>query len=414
MATTAPHPEFEIDPLTRRHLLGGGAAFAAMSALGPTARTAAASRPTNRTGRLVTVFLRGGMDHLSAVAPIDDADLRAARPTIAMSGGLALDDRFALHPAMPRLHERFLAGTAVPIVATGNPAGDRSHFVAQDLVAIGAEKYLPDTRGWLARHLLDTPHDPASDTAVLRALTVGANVDRSLAGFPAVGMASIQQFGLGSGADEAALVKILRRTHGGDSTADQVGRQALTVAGAIGGLPASTADDETRRTFADVATILDDGRDAGLGTEVVTVDIGGWDTHNTMGTTEAGEMRTLLAGLDTALGDFQDDLDARGIDDVRTVVLTEFGRRVEENGSGGTDHGWGSVMFVLGSGLVGATVHGDWRGLAPEVLGERGDVPATTDFRDVLAEVAGATIGVDAVAAFPGHDASAVGVVAPP
>ena len=130
-----------------------------------------------------------------------------------------------------------------------------------------------------------------------------------------------------------------------------------------------------------------------------------------VGTTATGRMRTLLAGLDGYLGAFQADLDARGLSDVTTVVMTEFGRRVAQNGTGGTDHGWGSVMFAFGSRINGGTVYGDWPGLAPEVIGARGDVLPTTDFRDVLGDLARDVLGVsDPASPFPGHSYTPVGI----
>lgn len=405
-----PTPMTPTPMISRRHLLGGIAAATAAGACSTLGvRSAAAGTPTG-SGRLVSIFLRGGMDHLSAVFPLDDPDLARERPTIAVDGGLDLDGRFALHPAMPRLHELHREGTFVPVVATGNPAGDRSHFVAQDLAALGDVVHSGDARGWLGRHLLATASEADPP---LRAVTVGANVDRSLAGYPALGLPSIQQFGLGPTADASDLDSVIRAAHTGDGTAERIGRQALAATDAVVGLPAASDEDEDVRALADVATLLDEGREAGLGTEVVTVDLGGWDTHAQMGTTDEGEMRTLLGHLDSVLGGFVDDLDRRGIDDVTIVVATEFGRRVRENGSGGTDHGWGSAMFVLGPGLRRGAVAGDWPGLSADVLGERGDVPVTTDFRDVLAEVAGRSLGVDAAVAFVDHDVQPVGLFGP-
>jgi uncharacterized protein (DUF1501 family) len=129
-----------------------------------------------------------------------------------------------------------------------------------------------------------------------------------------------------------------------------------------------------------------------------------------MGTATAGQMRTLLAGLDEQLATFQADLDARGLGTVTTVVMTEFGRRVRQNGSG-TDHGFGCVMLVLGGGVNGGRVHGEWLGLSPAVIGPRGDVVPTVDFRDVLGDCARDVLGVaDPSSMFPGHTYTPVGV----
>ena len=131
-----------------------------------------------------------------------------------------------------------------------------------------------------------------------------------------------------------------------------------------------------------------------------------------MGTSTAGWMRDLLAGLDGYLAGFQADLDARGLSDVTTVVMTEFGRRVEENGSGGTDHGYGSAMLVMGARVIPG-VHGEWAGLASSVIGNRGDVVPATDFRDVLGDCVRGVLGVaDPSTVFPGHPYRSAGVIA--
>jgi uncharacterized protein (DUF1501 family) len=153
--------------------------------------------------------------------------------------------------------------------------------------------------------------------------------------------------------------------------------------------------------------------DADLGIEVATINTGGWDTHENMGVSTVGEMRTLLAGLDSSLAAFQADLDARGINDVTIVTMTEFGRRVAENGNGGTDHGYGCAMLAMGAGVNGGQVYGDWAGLGPEVIGARGDVVPTVDFRGVLGDCARSTLGVaNPGSLFPGYSYAPVGVTA--
>ena len=129
-----------------------------------------------------------------------------------------------------------------------------------------------------------------------------------------------------------------------------------------------------------------------------------------MGAYDAGAMRNLLLGLDGYLSTFQADLDARGLSEVTTVVMTEFGRRVAENGTRGTDHGFGCVMLVMGARVNGG-VHGTWLGLSPAVIGARGDVVPTVDFRDVLGDCARDVLGVaDPSTLFPGHTYTPVGV----
>lgn len=124
---------------------------------------------------------------------------------------------------------------------------------------------------------------------------------------------------------------------------------------------------------------------AEIGLEVACVDIGGWDTHNQQGQLE-GELPTLLNEFSSGLASLYHDLGDRA-KNVTIVTMSEFGRRVKENASDGTDHGHGNCMFVLGGGVNGGKVYGQWPGLAPENLYEGIDLNITTDYRDVLGEV---------------------------
>lgn len=393
---------------SRRAFLGSSAAAAAMTATGftSTAHAAAASPP----GRLLVVFLRGAADHLSITVPLDESHYHDARPTISVDpeDTLPLDDRFGLHPAMPRLHARFESGTLAPVVAVGNPAADRSHFLAQDLFERGSAGDDDLGDGWLARHLNATATD---DPNPLRAVTVGASVDESLIGFPALGMASLRTFGLPrtTGGAGDRLEELMRALHDSDSDLDRTAIRALDAAATVAELPASELRNLAAAAFEDIVTLFE----ADLGIEVVTASAGGWDTHDRMGTVDQGGMRDLLSDFDDTLGDLLDGFDRIGAKDVTTLVVTEFGRRVAENGSGGCDHGWGSLALVAGPATAGGRVHGDWPGLAPDVVRDaNGDVPMTTDFRDLLGEVAAATLGADPTAVFPGHGFQPVGVTA--
>jgi uncharacterized protein (DUF1501 family) len=144
------------------------------------------------------------------------------------------------------------------------------------------------------------------------------------------------------------------------------------------------------------------------GLRVVFAEAGGWDHH----AGEAGRLEAGLSRLGRGLADFARDLGDR-MEDVVLVTLTEFGRTVRENGSGGTDHGYGGFSLVLGGPVKGGTLHGPWKGLDPEVLFEGRDLPVTVDFRQVLAEVLSGHLGVrDLRAVFPGFSpASPLGIV---
>ncbi len=398
---------------TRRTFLKGSAAVAGAAAVASSGSvsldllhgsTASAAPPP---GRLVVVFLRGGQDHLSTVVPYTEAAYYDARPTIAIPAAevLALNSQFGFHPAMPQMHALYQAGRLGVVVGAGNLAGNRSHFSAQDLWEFGATAIPSDASGWLARYLNGTS---TSSDSLFRGLTLGDNVNTSLRGYPALGIGQISEFGLGGQTGtNANLQQLFQNEYTGNALVEKTGTRALNAATQIGTLSGSTSVDPIARAFADLAVVLD----AGLGSEVATINIGGWDTHDNMGVSTAGEMRDLLGGLDATLGAFQADLDARGITDVTTVTMTEFGRRVAENGSGGLDHGFGCTMLVMGARVNGGHVYGEWAGLTPEVIGARGDVVPKVDFRSVLGDCAKNVLGLaNPSSLFPGYTYAPLGI----
>src|SRR5712692_2344512 len=124
---------------------------------------------------------------------------------------------------------------------------------------------------------------------------------------------------------------------------------------------------------------------AEVGLEVAAIDVGGWDTHFAQGGSE-GQMSQLLADLGAGLAALHADLFDYA-SRLTVVTMSEFGRRVQENGSLGTDHGHGSLMLLMGGNVAGGRVGGQWPGLEPQQLVGPGDLAVTTDYRDVLAEV---------------------------
>jgi uncharacterized protein (DUF1501 family) len=145
---------------------------------------------------------------------------------------------------------------------------------------------------------------------------------------------------------------------------------------------------------------------ADVGLEVAFADIGGWDTHvNEVGAQPAvGQLANNLSDFAQSLAAFYQDLGDR-MADVAVVTMSEFGRTAKENGNRGTDHGHANVMFVMGGGIRGGKVYGDWPGLAEEQLNEGRDLALTTDFRDVLGELVAKHLGnPNLKAVFPGHE----------
>lgn len=365
------------------------------------------SPPTRRSpGRLVVVFLRGGQDALSTVVPYTQASYYEARPTIAVPADvvLELDDEWGFHPALRRLHALYATRRLAVVVCTGNPAQDESHFGAQDLMEYGTTQLDGATHGWLARALDATAE---RSNSVFRAVTVGYRVDRSLRGTPAIGLPSIEDFEL---ARQARVTRrperMLRAEYRGRSDVATTGVRTLDAVEELAAVPGSRDSHRLAQTFSDVVNLFDHH----LGVEVVTVNLYGWDTHVAMGTPDAGRMRDLLDEFDVHLGAFQAELDRRALSDVTTVVMTEFGRRFDENGSGGTDHGTGMHMFVLGGSVRGGRIVGRWARPVEDQTAR--NVARTTDFRDVLSEITTRVLGVPAATVFPGHRATPLGLFA--
>jgi uncharacterized protein (DUF1501 family) len=405
----------------RRFLAGAGATVAAAGAIGalggtgpfglpslvanPAAAVAAAAPRTAGAGQLVVVFLRGGIDGLSLVVPAGDPDYFRARPTIAIpeAAVLPLDGFFGLHPVTAPIHGLFGDGRLALVHAVGNPARSRSHFEAMDLLEQGSAVRRSDGTGWLTRHLATTtPYAP--DNGLFRAVAISANSPGSLRGSGSLSIPTLAGFGLGGASGRTAGWEgSFREAYAGSRPVEVTGTntvQALSALGAVTAPPANAG------AFADAAALLG----AGLGVEVITIDVGGWDTHNAMGTHTAGEMRSHLDDLARGLAGFQADLDRRGLKDVTTVVMSEFGRRVAENASGGTDHGAGNMMLVMGAGLAGGKVHATWPGLAASQL-DRGDVAITTDVRDVLWELTRDRLGnPDPGGVLQGHTPTPLGI----
>ncbi|MFC7550623.1 DUF1501 domain-containing protein [Plantactinospora sp. GCM10030261] len=398
---------------TRRRVLAGAGAVGVASLAGQVATTRvsfAAPGTGNRT--LVVVFLRGGMDGLSVVVPRGDRNYLNARRGIAVPAGalIAGDGRFGLHPALAPLERFWSAGTMAAVHAVASPDASRSHFQAQDCLERGAASTAVHT-GWLDRVL--TALGPGT---TFRAIAEGAALPRSLVGGESkLVLRGIRDYDLAEhGAPRDRTLTALRALYTGlgehplATQAEETLRSVAAARKIAAGSYRSTARwpgggfaDQLR----DVARLIQ----AKVGLRVAAIDIGGWDMHTNIGGPDGGDMRNRLTELAGALGAFATDL-GPALDDVTVVTMSEFGRRVEANGNSGTDHGHGGLMMLLGGGMNGGRVHGRWPGLAPGAL-EQGDLAGANDYRDVLAELLRARLGIaDAKKIFPGLQQRAIGV----
>lgn len=390
------------DALSRRALLGMMAASGLMPLL-PRNRLLPAFAPAGRAPgdrRLLLLYLEGGNDGLNTVVPHEDPLYHDARPRLALSGTdlPRLDDLTALHPALApweRLHDE---GQLAVLRDVGMHEPDRSHFVARDIVHAGRLPEAERTQGWVGRAL------DASGTAsgALPGLALGAlesplilkgprrtglTLDTletlAVPGGPSGAMPDLAA--LAAGRDAAPLsTRVGHVAQDAYALSDQIERMVERVP-AGDGYPDSALGDRLR--LAARLVRADDGP------TTLWTSLGGFDTH----AVQSGTHTALLMQLAAATSAFVDDL-ARDGTHRRTLVLvySEFGRRVKENGSGGTDHGAAGPMFALGGSVKGG-LHGPPSDL--ERL-QDGDVRARVDFRSVFSEVATRWMGWDAEALF--------------
>jgi uncharacterized protein (DUF1501 family) len=330
---------------------------------------------------LVVVFLRGGADGLTLAPPVGDQVYHDLRSNIAVSEGEVLKLGAAncgLHPAMSGLHDVFKDGGLSVIPAVGSEDETRSHFYAQDLMEHGGAV----AGGWLGRFLR---YREGRQPTALSAVALGKKMPEVLRGAPAATvMESMDTFSLGKkGVSTAKFKAELAGLYGAETSLlgpaardtlqalDRVAELAKTSYSPEHG--AEYSDDSFSNGLRQAAQLVR----ARVGLEAVSLDLDGWDSHFAQETLIAPMITRLSEGLST----FYQDLGPL-MRKVTVVVMTEFGRRVAENSSFGTDHGSGGLMMVMGGkerGLVGTMPKLD----AGTLIGP-GDVPVVTDYRSIL------------------------------
>lgn len=373
---------------------------------------------------LLVVFLRGAADALNMVVPHGEQAYYRRRPTLSIprpddtrvslsSRAIDLDGFFGLHPSLASLGPAWRAGHLAIVHGCGAPDDSRSHFKAMELMERGVEDERGPASGWIGRHLatLDT-----GNPSPLRALGIGRSVPLSLRGsVPASALRSIADFHLGGDMRSASYMQsILAGIYSGETELDEVGRETLEIVRTLEQLDpqsylpddgASYPDSDFGMALRQVAMLVK----AQVGLEVAAIDLGGWDTHFAQGGSQ-GLMANLLQDLGDGLEALRRDLQTYW-SRVSVLVMSEFGRRVAENASLGTDHGHGSAMIVMGGAIAGQKVHGRWPGLEVEHLFGPGDLAVTTDYRDVLVELITLRLrNPSSAEIFPGFKPSPVGV----
>jgi uncharacterized protein (DUF1501 family) len=388
----------------RRAFLRAAASMSAAGVvlLGTHGWAARALAADNDRRRLVVVFLRGAVDGLNVVIPYGDSQYYAQRPNIAIprpawygdASAIDLDGHFGLHPALASLMPQWKNGTLAFVHACGSPDPTRSHFDAQDYMESGTPGVKATPDGWMNRVLAALPgfHGPTEG------VSVGATVPRIMSGRMAIaniqsGRAAARPLPLDNPQIEDAFDRLY--AGGGELSVNfregQAARkrllgelqQDMTIAD--GGAPSADGfGGDTGR----LAHLIQ--RDPTI--RLAFLAAGGWDTHINEGSFK-GQLANHLKPLGDGLASFADQLGSAYGDTV-ILVISEFGRTVHENGNGGTDHGHGNVMWVMGGPIRGRQVYGRWNGLAPAELYQERDVPVTTDFREPIGAVLGIHMGM--------------------
>ena len=415
-------PDFAQARLSRRRLLGttaaGAGALVGAQLVGD-AFLQVAYGGTPGGNVVVVLSLRGGSDGLSIVVPrgIDHDRLASYRPNIVVpeSTLLGADPRFGLHPALADLMPMWNAGTFGAVHAIGMAAPNRSHFEAMEEME-DADPGSTARVGWINRMIgLDTSAAP-QDAVMLGSTLLPTSM---IGPAPALGAYRVADFSIADvGTSQAVRRGSLGTMWGADQSVLGDGvRLALQSTTALAPL-VDDADNAVHVSaypagpLADVLANTAALIRADVGTRIVAVDYGDWDMHEGVGSVDEGWMYDHLGHFAASLKAFFADLGSTA-SRVTVVTISEFGRRLEENGDGGIDHGYGNAMLVLGAGVDGGQVHGGWPGLADDDL-EDGDLAIRQDYRSVLWEVMShrfPAISGDRAKLFPGLTPEDVGVM---
>jgi uncharacterized protein (DUF1501 family) len=403
-----------IHQATRRELLAGSGALFAWAFAPKLARA------EGRDPRFLTIVLRGALDGLAAVAPVGDPDWIKLRGDKALkaegNAALALDEFYALNPAMATLHRLYRAKQAIVVHAAATPYRERSHFDGQDVLESGLPRPAKVDSGWLNRAL---------GTLEAGDRTQGPNGRRAFAVGPVTplvvrGPAPVFSWApprLAPVADETTmrLIDLYRHT---DPELARVMEDRMALAPLAPPRPAGVRPQDMgpavqlgninliKSYFAEVAGAAGKVLASADGPRVGALALDGWDTHANEGAV-TGRLANLLGALDGALAAIEQNMGAAWQETV-VALITEFGRTARINGTDGTDHGTATVALLAGGALKGGRVIADWPGLKEADLHDKRDLKATTDLRAVLKGLLRDHLRVEdrmlAAEVFPGSD----------
>lgn len=364
--------------MKRRTFLGCGAT---LSLLG--APALGSSNPGQR--RLLVLLLRGGMDGLAAIPPLGDPQLRELRSNLVPPNTLPGSGFFGVHPAIPNFARMLSEKEAVAIHATGFGYRGRSHFEGQDIMQSGIEKPFASPSGWLGRGMQKAKVGTGVAISIPMPLILRGDPSAEtefptwLPKPPPATYAAVQA----SWARDPHLAGLGKRL-GVASPGTQ------TMAPPPSGSPMEINQQlRSPKSLAHQAALRmarEDGPMVGL------IDFVGFDTHAGQGAAE-GQHADRLKMVDDVMATFRETMGARW-KDALVLTVTEFGRTAAENGTTGTDHGWGTCILAAGGLVKTPGVICDWPGLAKAKLYEKRDLAVTMDAKAVYAEAMRSVFGL--------------------
>ena len=365
----------------------GAATMAATLSIDDVAHAASVTPLPVGTPILVIVTLYGGNDGLNTVVPYLDPAYVSNRPGMSLNATevLPLSDSLALNGAMTGFHSLWSANKLAIVLGTSYPNPNLSHFTSMAIWQSGspAEEI---SSGWIGRYLDSLPHDP------FRAIGVDSTLTPLLAGVRRAGsMVPISGIQIPWGS-LGTQIKLFANSSRQDIqlVADAAGSVADLYALSSKLTPVLKTPPSTSATpLAQQLDVVGNMIAASVPTRVYSVSLSGFDTH----ADELGTQNTLVGQLSDAVAAFLTQIGTTPrADDVVVMVYSEFGRRVQANGSAGTDHGTSAPVFIAGN-RVASGFHGEQPSLTNLV---QGDLAVVVDFRDIYASMLEDVLGVEA------------------
>ncbi|CAD6545818.1 hypothetical protein LMG28727_04471 [Paraburkholderia kirstenboschensis] len=325
--------------------------------------------------RFVFVIQRGAADGLNIVVPYAEPAYATLRGALAIDASSArhLDGTFALHPALVQIGAMYADRQALFVHAVASPYRDRSHFDGQNVLETGGASPYQAKDGWLNRLVAQLP--AARESAIAFAPTVPMAL-RGKAEVTSYAPSALPQ------APDDLLMRV-SQLYDQDAQLRPLWESAMTARGLAG-------DAGARQDPASLGKLAASFLSRDDGPRIAMIETGGWDTHSAQNARLANQLKA----LDTMLAALRDNM-GPAWRKTTVLVATEFGRTAAANGTGGTDHGTGSVAMVLGGAVAGGRVIADWPGLAPRDLYEARDLKPTTSLDSLIAGVASEGLGLD-------------------